>query len=189
MEIANRINKLVEKQGISRYRLAKLSAVPYTTLIKVLDGTTKNPQIDTLNAIAKALNVSIEDLTQPWVSEIIDSLLEAYKIGYDELAKGTGLSVDYLSNIDDLVPGPWDYEAIDKVAKFLHISNIPIRAALSRQEPPGYEGPTPTVEEAFADEPETIAAHHDGEDWTQDELDEIERFKEFVRSKRHLKGE
>ncbi|MEK4174704.1 helix-turn-helix transcriptional regulator [Aeribacillus composti] len=31
----------------------------------------------------------------------------------------------------------------------------------------------------------TIAAHHDGdEDWTEEELEEIERFKEFIRSKR-----
>lgn len=34
------------------------------------------------------------------------------------------------------------------------------------------------------DEIETIAAHHEGEDWTEEELAEIERFKEFVRSKR-----
>jgi len=33
-------------------------------------------------------------------------------------------------------------------------------------------------------EVETIAAHHDGEEWTEEELEEIERFKEFVRSKR-----
>jgi len=31
---------------------------------------------------------------------------------------------------------------------------------------------------------ETIAAHHEGDDWTDEELDEIERFKEFVRMKR-----
>lgn len=31
---------------------------------------------------------------------------------------------------------------------------------------------------------ETIAAHHDGEDWTDEELAEIEDFKNFVRSKR-----
>ena len=34
------------------------------------------------------------------------------------------------------------------------------------------------------DDIETIAAHHDGEDWTEEELEEIERFKEFVRMKR-----
>ncbi|MDR9794066.1 helix-turn-helix domain-containing protein [Aeribacillus composti] len=35
------------------------------------------------------------------------------------------------------------------------------------------------------DQPQTLAAHHDGdEDWTEEELEEIERFKEFIRSKR-----
>lgn len=34
---------------------------------------------------------------------------------------------------------------------------------------------------------ETIAAHHEGEEWTEEELEEIERFKEFVRMKRHQK--
>jgi transcriptional regulator with XRE-family HTH domain len=31
---------------------------------------------------------------------------------------------------------------------------------------------------------ETIAAHHDGEDWTEEELEDIEKFKEFVRMRR-----
>lgn len=30
----------------------------------------------------------------------------------------------------------------------------------------------------------TIAAHHDGENWTEEELDEIEQFKKYVLSKR-----
>lgn len=30
----------------------------------------------------------------------------------------------------------------------------------------------------------TIAAHHDEEEWTEEELEEIKRFKEFVRAKR-----
>lgn len=33
-------------------------------------------------------------------------------------------------------------------------------------------------------EVETIAAHHDSEDWTKEELEEIENFKKYVRSKR-----
>lgn len=33
----------------------------------------------------------------------------------------------------------------------------------------------------------TIAAHHDSEDWTEEELDEIETFKKFVLSKRDEK--
>jgi len=31
----------------------------------------------------------------------------------------------------------------------------------------------------------TIAAHHDGEDWTEEELAEIEQFKKYVLSKRN----
>jgi len=39
---------------------------------------------------------------------------------------------------------------------------------------------------------QTIAAHHDGEEWTEEELDEIEEFKRFVamrREARKQKGE
>ncbi|KZE53423.1 helix-turn-helix domain-containing protein [Rossellomorea marisflavi] len=35
----------------------------------------------------------------------------------------------------------------------------------------------------------TVAAHHDGEEWTKEELEEIERFKQFVKLKRKEKGE
>ncbi len=41
----------------------------------------------------------------------------------------------------------------------------------------------------FSDSTETIAAHHDGEEWTKEELEEIERFKQFVKLKRKEKGE
>lgn len=33
---------------------------------------------------------------------------------------------------------------------------------------------------------QTIAAHHDGEEWTEEELEEIERFKEYVRMRRKM---
>lgn len=33
-------------------------------------------------------------------------------------------------------------------------------------------------------EPHTIAAHHDAEEWTPEELAEVEEFKKYVRSKR-----
>lgn len=37
------------------------------------------------------------------------------------------------------------------------------------------------------DDIETIAAHHDGEDWSEEELADIEKFKEFVRMRREQK--
>lgn len=35
---------------------------------------------------------------------------------------------------------------------------------------------------------ETIAAHHVGKEWTEEELEEIERFKDFVRSRREKRN-
>lgn len=37
-------------------------------------------------------------------------------------------------------------------------------------------------------EPETIAAHHDGDDWTEEELEDIEQFKEFIRMRREKRN-
>jgi transcriptional regulator with XRE-family HTH domain len=31
---------------------------------------------------------------------------------------------------------------------------------------------------------ETIAAHHEGDEWTEEELEDIEKFKEFVKTRR-----
>jgi transcriptional regulator with XRE-family HTH domain len=36
--------------------------------------------------------------------------------------------------------------------------------------------------------PETIAAHHDGDEWTEEELEDIEKFKEYVKMRRKQKG-
>ena len=36
----------------------------------------------------------------------------------------------------------------------------------------------------ISDEPTTIAAHFDGTEYTEDELDEIRQFAEFVKNKR-----
>lgn len=34
---------------------------------------------------------------------------------------------------------------------------------------------------------ETIAAHHEGDEWTEEELEDIQNFKDFVRMKREKK--
>lgn len=46
---------------------------------------------------------------------------------------------------------------------------------------------TPAYLMGWEDDIQTLAAHHEGEDWTEEELAEIERFKEFVRMKRKQK--
>ena len=61
-KIAENIKKYRGKLGISQDRLSKLADVTYNTMIKIESGVNKNPTIETLAKIAKALNVSVDDL-------------------------------------------------------------------------------------------------------------------------------
>lgn len=59
--LANRINDLCKKQGISYYTLSYKSAVPLTTLLHIVDGSTKNPGVLTIIKICEGLEISVRD--------------------------------------------------------------------------------------------------------------------------------
>jgi len=60
--IADNIKKYRAKLSISQDRLSKLADVTYNTIIKIESGANRNPTIETLAKIAKALNVGVDDL-------------------------------------------------------------------------------------------------------------------------------
>ena len=60
--LAGNLRKLREKKGLSQDRLAKLADVVNNTIIKIEPGENKNPTLETLNKIAKALEISIDEL-------------------------------------------------------------------------------------------------------------------------------
>ena len=60
--LANNIKKLREAKGLSQEKLARLADVANNTLIKMESGENKNPTLDTLKKVAKALDVSVDDL-------------------------------------------------------------------------------------------------------------------------------
>ena len=61
--MARNLKKLREKKGLSQDRLAKLADVANNTIIKIEQGENTNPTLATLKKIAKALGVSLDDLT------------------------------------------------------------------------------------------------------------------------------
>lgn len=63
-------------RGLSLEELAVKSSVPLSTLKKVMSGNTPNPQIETVQAIADALDCTLDDF-------IPDKKHESYS--YDEL--------------------------------------------------------------------------------------------------------
>ncbi len=60
--LSKNLKKLREKKGLSQDRLAKLADVANNTIIKIEQGENINPTLDTLKKVAKALEISIDDL-------------------------------------------------------------------------------------------------------------------------------
>lgn len=61
-KISKNIKKLRQTKGLSQDRLSKLADVSYNSIIKLETSGITNPTIDTLQKIAKALDVSVDDL-------------------------------------------------------------------------------------------------------------------------------
>lgn len=104
----------------------------------------------------------------------IKTLCDEKKVTFAEVERETGISNGQIRRWDNASPKS---ENIERVADYFDVS---IDYLLGRTEIKRLSD----MEEKNSIE--TIAAHHDGEDWTDDELEEIERFKEFVRMKRRI---
>jgi len=61
-KIGKNIRRLRKSRGLSQDRLSKLADVSYNSIIKLETGGIRNPTIETLQKIAKALGVSVDDL-------------------------------------------------------------------------------------------------------------------------------
>ncbi|MCD6194856.1 helix-turn-helix transcriptional regulator [bacterium] len=61
-KLGRKIEKLRTGLGLSQDELARKADVPYTTLTKIETGVIKKPSVYVVAKIAKALNISIEEL-------------------------------------------------------------------------------------------------------------------------------
>jgi transcriptional regulator with XRE-family HTH domain len=62
--LSQNIKKLRKQRKLSQEELAKKAGVTYSTLIKLESGVNKNPTIKTIQQIAAALEVSLDELTR-----------------------------------------------------------------------------------------------------------------------------
>jgi len=60
--LSKNVKHLREAKGLSQEKLARLADVANNTLIKMETGENKNPTLETLKKVAKALEVSVDDL-------------------------------------------------------------------------------------------------------------------------------
>ncbi len=60
--VSENIRKLRQKKGISQDRLSKEADLALNTIVKIETGENPNTTVETLEKIAKALDVSVRDL-------------------------------------------------------------------------------------------------------------------------------
>ncbi len=60
--LGENIKKVRKKRKLTQDKLARLADIPYTTLTKVETGIFKRPSVQVVAKIAKALEISIEEL-------------------------------------------------------------------------------------------------------------------------------
>ena len=60
--LAKNIERLRKAKGLSQEKLARLADVANNTLIKMESGENQNPTLDTLKKVAKAVEVSVDEL-------------------------------------------------------------------------------------------------------------------------------
>ncbi|MEQ6353978.1 helix-turn-helix transcriptional regulator [Lysinibacillus sp. M3] len=100
-----------------------------------------------------------------------------------ELCKGRGINVKSLEERLD-IPNNTIYQwkriapSLDKIQKVADYFDVSIDYLLCRTDNKNLIEDNPV---------HTIAAHHDGEEWTDEELEEIEQFKRFVAMRREAR--
>lgn len=99
---------------------------------------------------------------------LIRERMKAKGIGNKTLAELSGIP---LGTFNKIIYGETLNPTIDNVMAIAHALECTVDELIEEADSRSY---SPTV----------IAAHHDSEQWTEEELDEIEKFKEYVKSKR-----
>ena len=69
------INELLREEKISKYRLSRVSGVPYTTINDICTGKTRIEKCsaETIYKIAKVFSISMEELIKDAVEEVSES--------------------------------------------------------------------------------------------------------------------
>jgi transcriptional regulator with XRE-family HTH domain len=63
VDIADKLQKLMDERGLTTYRLAKETGVSYTGLTKILNKQTRHPQIDSLKLVADYFHKPLDYFT------------------------------------------------------------------------------------------------------------------------------
>ena len=92
-QVAENIKKYRKLAGISQDQLSKKADLAFHTIAKIEAGSTPNPTIETVAKIAKALEVSVDDLLNkskaclPVRSRGAVAIVEFWRLLYNEISR------------------------------------------------------------------------------------------------------
>lgn len=135
--IAYKLQFLMLQHGISATDLSIHTQIERSTLTKILNGSTINPRIDTINSLAKYFNVNISELINE--DNYLDELkLSSHHLGLENiilhlmtingittislLSKYTGVSMSILSDILNKKTLNPHISTLQQIASFFNIS-------------------------------------------------------------------
>ena len=62
--LGKNIKRIRQKRNLTQDKLARLADIPYTTITKIVTGVIKQPSVLAVAKIAKALEVSLDELVE-----------------------------------------------------------------------------------------------------------------------------
>lgn len=87
-----KLKEIMQYRGIGNRELSEKSGVPLGTLNKILYGETPNPGLETMKALARVLQCSLDDFTdRPWIDDYMDSLDQETLDFMEELRNRPGM--------------------------------------------------------------------------------------------------
>lgn len=101
------------------------------------------------------------------LTERINHLMAMRNINRSELAKGSGIPYTTIVALFDKGADNIKLSTLRKLADYFEVTLDELAGTYTEKQ-----------------QLDTIAAHYDGEEWTEEELDTINKFKEFVKSQR-----
>lgn len=156
MDVGGRIKKFRAEKGMSTYALSEKTKISQSTLSKLENGKRKI-NLDILEKIASALEISVDRLAGESASCIIEDRLEELDVTKIELSEKSKVPLKFIENLDTVVPdfeidgGEQCYSYISSIAWVLEIPASKLRLAFARQEIPAYDGPAAAAEKDFKD--------------------------------------
>ena len=82
-----RVNKILEKKGLTPYWLGKQTGISQNNILKICNGETSTIRFDTIEKICKALECSINDLFEsdnPYMQRLLAYTFEINELNKDK---------------------------------------------------------------------------------------------------------